>query len=129
MTCACYGAPADGSPRLYPEVSCAPDLLLRAAAAVLALGVAGCGAASSPSAPAASGGAGQTKTVNPNGPEVNPAGDIPDNQAYVAYAPPGAGYSVKVPEGWARTTAGRCDVVHRQAQPRADADACRHRSR
>jgi len=75
-----------------------------AGAAVVALGVAGCGAASSPSTPAASGGAGQTKTVNPNGPEVNPAGDIPDNQAYVEYAPPGAGYSVKVPEGWARTT-------------------------
>ena len=76
-----------------------------AAAAVLALGVAGCGASSSPGAPAASGGAGQTKAVNPNLPEVDPAGDIPDNQAYVAYAPPGAGYSVKVPEGWARRTA------------------------
>jgi hypothetical protein len=75
-----------------------------ASAAVLAIGVAGCGASSSPSAPAASGGAGQTKTVNPNGPEVNPAGDIPDNQAFVAYSPPGEGYSVNVPEGWARTT-------------------------
>jgi len=39
--------------------------------------------------------------------ETNPAGDIPDNQAYVLYSPPRAGYSVKVPEGWARTiTAG-----------------------
>ena len=38
--------------------------------------------------------------------EVSPAGDIPDNQAYVAYAPPGAGFSAKVPEGWARTTSG-----------------------
>jgi hypothetical protein len=75
-----------------------------AGAAALALGVAGCGASSSPGAPAASGGAGQTTTVDPNGPEVSPAGDIPDNQAYVAYAPPGARYSVKVPEGWARTT-------------------------
>jgi hypothetical protein len=36
--------------------------------------------------------------------ETNPPGDIPDNQAYVAYQPPGAGLSVKVPEGWARTT-------------------------
>jgi hypothetical protein len=45
-------------------------------------------------------------TPNPNGPEVNPAGDIPDNQAYVRFAPPGGGYSVKVPEGWARTAAG-----------------------
>jgi outer membrane scaffolding protein for murein synthesis (MipA/OmpV family) len=77
-----------------------------AGAATLALGVAGCGASSSPSAPAASAGAGATTTVDPNGPEVSPAGDIPDNQAYVAYSPAGAGYSVKVPEGWARTTSG-----------------------
>lgn len=76
-----------------------------AGAAVVALGAAGCGASSSSnSPPAASGGAGRTATVNPNGPEVSPAGDIPDNQAYVAYSPPGGGYAVKVPEGWARTT-------------------------
>ncbi len=41
--------------------------------------------------------------ADPNAPEVNPAGDIPDNQAFVEYTPPDAGYSVKVPEGWART--------------------------
>jgi hypothetical protein len=45
-------------------------------------------------------------TVDPNATEVSPAGDIPDNQAYVAYRPPGGGYSVKVPEGWARTAQG-----------------------
>lgn len=38
--------------------------------------------------------------------EVNPPGDIPDNQAYVAFNPPGGGYSVKIPEGWARTSTG-----------------------
>jgi hypothetical protein len=54
--------------------------------------VAGCGGSSSGGGTAAS-----------TGKEVNPAGDIPDNQAYVAYTPPGGGYSVKVPEGWART--------------------------
>jgi hypothetical protein len=75
--------------------------VVAAGAAVLALAVAGCGSSSSPKASG-----GPAKTVNPNGPEVSPAGDIPDNQAYVAYSPPGAGYSVKVPEGWARTTAG-----------------------
>jgi hypothetical protein len=36
--------------------------------------------------------------------EASPAGDIPDNQAFVEYAPPRGGYAVKVPEGWARTT-------------------------
>jgi hypothetical protein len=34
------------------------------------------------------------------------AGDIPDNQVYVAYSPPAGGFSVQVPEGWARTEAG-----------------------
>jgi hypothetical protein len=30
-------------------------------------------------------------------------GDIPDSQAYVEYAPPDGPYTLKVPEGWART--------------------------
>jgi hypothetical protein len=63
-------------------------------AAGLALLGAGCGSSSS---------SGGTRTAAP---EVNPAGDIPDNQAYVAFSPPGAGFSVKVPEGWSRSGAG-----------------------
>ena len=71
-----------------------------ATAAILAVGAAGCGASSSSST-------GQpTTAANPNAPEVNPAGDIPDNQAYVPYRPAGGAFSVKVPEGWARTKAG-----------------------
>ena len=35
------------------------------------------------------------------------AGDIPDNQAFLTYLNPGGGYSIKVPEGWARTGSGR----------------------
>ncbi|MGW2823871.1 hypothetical protein ACWC24_23180 [Streptomyces sp. NPDC001443] len=41
--------------------------------------------------------------------ESNPPGDIPDNQVYVAYRPTGGsftGFTVKVPEGWARTVQG-----------------------
>jgi len=34
--------------------------------------------------------------------EMNPPGDIPDNQAFVPYR--GAGFSVAIPEGWAKTT-------------------------
>lgn len=34
------------------------------------------------------------------------AGDIPDSQVYVAYTPTAGGFTVKVPEGWARTDAG-----------------------
>jgi hypothetical protein len=93
-----------------------------AAVAVLALGAAGCGSSSSSSSnpPAASGGA--TKTTA----EVSPSGDIPDNQAYVAYSPSGGGYSVKVPEGWARTTTGgvtsftdKLNSIQMQTQPAA----------
>ncbi|GEM_PF-238570 len=36
--------------------------------------------------------------------EQNPAGDIPDAQAFVAYHAPNGGYQLDVPEGWARTT-------------------------
>jgi hypothetical protein len=63
------------------------------ASLALALLAAGCGGGSKPA-------------VNPNAAETSPLGDIPDNQAYVAYTPPGGGYSVKVPEGWARTASG-----------------------
>ncbi len=35
--------------------------------------------------------------------ESNPAGDIPDTQAFVDYTPSQGGYTVQVPEGWART--------------------------
>ena len=38
-----------------------------------------------------------------NAPEVNPTGDIPDNQVFVPYSPPGGRFTVKVPEGWGRT--------------------------
>ena len=44
--------------------------------------------------------------ASPAAPESNPPGDIPDNQVYVAYRPPGAAWQVKVPEGWARSTSG-----------------------
>jgi hypothetical protein len=73
----------------------------RAALAPLAIAaavaVAGCGGSSSHSS---------TKPANPAQAEVSPPGDIPDNQAFVRFTPPGGGYSVAVPEGWARTTAG-----------------------
>ena len=41
-------------------------------------------------------------------PEAAVAGDIPDNQAFVAYA--GTGYTIKVPEGWARSADGATTV-------------------
>lgn len=39
--------------------------------------------------------------------EFSPPGDIPDNQVFVDYSPPGTSVHISVPEGWARsTTAG-----------------------
>jgi hypothetical protein len=68
---------------------------LIAGLAIVVLGAAGCGSSSSKSSGA---------PANPDAPEVSPAGDIPDNQAFVAYSPPKAGFTVNVPEGWSRTT-------------------------
>ena len=51
-------------------------------------------------------GTSQSAAPNPNAKEQSPPGDIPDNQAFVRYTPSGAAFSVKVPEGWARSTAG-----------------------
>ncbi len=66
-----------------------------AVAVAVAVAVAGCGSSSG----------GSSKPASKTAPESSPAGDIPDNQAYVPYSPPGKGFSVKVPEGWSRSTA------------------------
>lgn len=42
----------------------------------------------------------------PQSTEVNPAGDIPDNQVYVAFTASSGVYRIKVPEGWSRTSSG-----------------------
>src|SRR6059058_1614685 len=63
---------------------------LAAASVILAVGLAACGGSSTSSKP------------NPNAPENNPPGDIPDNQAFVRFSVPGGGFSVHVPEGWSR---------------------------
>jgi len=76
--------------------------LLSAFAVCTAIAVAACGSSSG----AGPGSTAGTKAANPNAPESSPAGDIPDNQAFVAFSPPGTGYSVKVPEGWSRTATG-----------------------
>jgi hypothetical protein len=71
---------------------------LAAGAVLVALGATACGSSSS--------GVGSTKAPSPNAKESSPPGDIPDNQAFVRFTPPGAGVSVKVPEGWAQRSAG-----------------------
>jgi hypothetical protein len=55
---------------------------------------------------AACGGSASSSSA-PSGGDTSPPGDIPDNQAFVTYTPPGARFSVKVPEGWSQTSHGR----------------------
>ncbi len=79
--------------------------------------LAGCGSASTGGGPATGAtsdrsgsadpsSASATSTPGPVATESNPPGDIPDNQAFVAYASAAGGFVVKVPEGWARTGSG-----------------------
>src|SRR4051812_40361066 len=63
----------------------------RLVAALAVLVIAGCGGSS---------------PAPPSGADASPPGDIPDNQVFVRYAPSGAAFSVKVPEGWARSRTG-----------------------
>jgi hypothetical protein len=53
----------------------------------------------SPTAPA---GTSAPVQASPLAPENSPAGDIPDNQAFVSYHSALGGYTLQVPEGWAR---------------------------
>ena len=72
------------------------------ALAVVSATLSGCNSAKSvtPVAPPATTAA-TVAPQQPVKPEKNPPGDIPDNQAFVAYTAAG-GFSIKVPEGWAR---------------------------
>lgn len=64
-------------------------------AALAALLVGGCSAGASSSSGASA------SAASPS--EQSPLGDIPDNQVYVPYSPADGSFTVKVPEGWART--------------------------
>jgi len=61
-------------------------------AVALGAGLAACGGSS-----------GSSSSQGSEPADVSPPGDIPDSQAFVAYTPSGGGYSIDVPEGWART--------------------------
>ncbi|GHF61676.1 hypothetical protein HNQ07_004190 [Deinococcus metalli] len=50
--------------------------------------------------------AAQAQTSTQVAPETHPVGDIPDNQAFVRYEGAAGGYSLEVPEGWARAVSG-----------------------
>jgi hypothetical protein len=74
------------------------------------------------------------RAEQPLKPEKNPPGDIPDNQVFVDYASP-RGFSLKVPEGWARKDLpdgavfadkyGRIAVTETHAETALDAASAR----
>jgi hypothetical protein len=107
-----------------------PITAVVAGAALLGF-VAACGGnppASANNAPAV----GTSAGPNPNAPETNPGGDIPDTTVYVPYRYDAGHYQVSVPQGWGRTALGtavvftdklnsvRMDVIQVPAAPTVD---------
>ncbi|MDA8436073.1 MAG: hypothetical protein M0Z98_08820 [Actinomycetales bacterium] len=66
--------------------------------------LAACGSTAGAGLAPPSGGTSALSAPSPGATESNPPGDIPDNQAFVAYQGVSGHYSVEVPEGWARTS-------------------------
>jgi hypothetical protein len=77
-----------------------------ALAAAAALAAAGCGGSSS-SSPSSSNGAALSADARSAA-----TGDIPDNQNFLTFVNAKGGYSIRYPEGWAQSGAGR-DVTFR----------------
>jgi hypothetical protein len=74
-----------------------------ASAAVVGL-LSGCGGTTSPAAGSAASQPSSSPTSQVA--ESNPPGDIPDNQAFVVFTAADRSYTMKYPEGWARTDSG-----------------------
>ncbi|MFD5517683.1 hypothetical protein [Streptomyces sp. NPDC127066] len=95
----------------HARTAAAAGLALVAAVAVVGCSGGGshAGSASTRSSVTAGGGGAR---ANPAPTESNPPGDIPDNQVYVPFRPASGftGFTVKVPEGWARTEKGTTAV-------------------
>jgi hypothetical protein len=93
--------------------------VLAGSLAVASLLVAGCasGAGPAPTSQPSAAGVSSGSTAEQDSPqpstapatEVNPPGDIPDNQVFLDYSPPGSRLHLSVPEGWSRAVHG--DVV------------------
>lgn len=82
--------------------------LLGAGFAAVLAGCAACGGTGSPASGQPSAQAPSTHASKK--PEVNPAGDIPDNTVYVPYKSPSGLFTVTVPQGWSRTSQGGATV-------------------
>jgi hypothetical protein len=70
------------------------------AAGAIALAFAGCGSSGNSTTSAKT----STAGVNPNAKEKSPPGDIPDSTQFVRFNDAAGGFSVRVPEGWSRSS-------------------------
>jgi hypothetical protein len=81
--------------------------LLSAVAAAVALTLAACASSAKTSASSSTtqplSASSASSNANPTSADAATAGDIPDNQVYVAYVDAAGPFTVKVPEGWSRT--------------------------
>jgi hypothetical protein len=82
--------------------------------AIVSVALAGCGGGASANHSSSSA---STAPQSPQGSAEAPSdaqsaatGDIPDNQAFLTFTDPSAGYSIRYPEGWTRT-GGRDEVT------------------
>ena len=92
MTVALTACSSSGGKQTAPSTTARPDNASTTAGATTRQTT-----SSQPSVPTT------TASVNPGAAEINPAGDIPDNQVFVNYASRDGKYTLVVPEGWART--------------------------
>jgi hypothetical protein len=84
-----------------------PRTAVAVALAATALAAAGCGGSSSSSSSSSSSHAALSADARSAA-----TGDIPDNQSFLTFVNARGGYSIRYPEGWARSGAGR-DVTFR----------------
>jgi len=84
-------------------------LAIALGATALATAVAGCGGSSSSSSSESSSASGAALSADARSAAT---GDIPDNQNFLTFSNARGGYSIRYPEGWARSGAGK-DVTFR----------------
>jgi hypothetical protein len=81
-----------------------PLIAALAGGAVIAAVTTGCRAANNPDRPLPA--SPTTAAASQSSAEANPPGDLPDNQVFVVYTAADGSFTVKYPEGWARTENG-----------------------
>jgi hypothetical protein len=121
LAAGCAGPAAGGG-------GASPVLSSAASASASAASARSTSASDSASAASAAAGGSVAAAPDPNAPEVAAAGDIPDNQVFVPFAPADNLFTVSVPQGWAQSTATAATVftdkfnsVHIEVQPRTTA--------